>query len=221
MFFIIEKSEETTFEFKQNAATVVWFWPCIKMETQTILNLLGEADSEPSKFATRKWYVISDQNSTDYGERNEDGTTIKFETKIIKANLFDYSDAYVLVTGDITATGGDANTRVTFKNWVPFTKCITHTNDEHVDGANNLGIIMPIYNLIEYSDNYSVTSGRLWKFKRDESPVTNAANPDNVSMDNFTSFKYKSVFFKQLTAADNGVFGNVKISVPLKYLSNF
>ena len=222
MFFIIEKSEETTFEFKQNAATVVWFWPCIKMETQTILNLLGEADSEPSKFATRKWYdVISDQNSTDYGERNEDGTTIKFETKIIKANLFDYSDAYVLVTGDITATGGDANTRVTFKNWVPFTKCITHINDEHVDGANNLGIIMPIYNLIEYSDNYSVTSGRLWKFKRDESPVTNAANPDNVSMDNFTSFKYKSVFFKQLTAADNGVFGNVKISVPLKYLSNF
>ena len=82
------------------------------METQKILNLLGKADSEPSKFATRKWYVISDQNSTDYGERNEDGTTIKFETKIIKANLFDYSDAYVLVTGDITATGGDADTKL-------------------------------------------------------------------------------------------------------------
>ena len=82
------------------------------METQKILNLLGKADSEPSKFATRKWYVISDQNSTDYGERNEDGTTVKFETKVIKANLFDYSDAYVLVTGDITATGGDADTKL-------------------------------------------------------------------------------------------------------------
>ena len=84
MFFIIEKSEETTFEFKQNAATVVWFWPCIKMETQKIVNLLGDADSESSKFATRKWCVINDQNNTEYGEENENGTTVKFETKVIK-----------------------------------------------------------------------------------------------------------------------------------------
>ena len=83
MFFIIEKSEETTFEFSQNAATVVWFWLRIKMETQKIVNLLGDADNESSKFATRKWYVINDQNNTDYGEGNEDSTTIKFETKVI------------------------------------------------------------------------------------------------------------------------------------------
>ena len=119
MFFIIEKSEETTFEFSQNAATVVWFWLRIKMETQKIVNLLGDANNESSKFATRKWYVINDQNNTDYGEGNEDSTTVKFETKVIKSNLCDYSDAYILVTGHITATDG-ANTRVRFKNCAPF-----------------------------------------------------------------------------------------------------
>ena len=124
------------------------------METQKIANLLGDADNESLKFATRKQYVINDQNNTDYGEGNEDSTTVKFETKVIKSNLCDYSDAYILVTGNITATGGDANTRVAFKNCAPFTKCITHINDEHVDNADNLDIIMPMYNLIEYSDNY-------------------------------------------------------------------
>ena len=93
MFSIIEKSEETTFEFSQNAGTVVWFWLRIKMETQKIANLLGDANNEFSKFATRKWYVINDQNNTD------SGTIVKFETKVIKSNLWDYSDAYILVTG--------------------------------------------------------------------------------------------------------------------------
>ena len=94
-------------------------------------------------------------------EGNEDDTTIKFETKVIKSNLCDYSDTYILVTGNITVTGGDANTIVAFKNCAPFTKCITHINDEDVDNADNLDIIMPMYNLIEYSDNYSDTSRSL------------------------------------------------------------
>ena len=102
-----------------------------------------------------------------------------------------------------------------------FTKCITHINDEHVDGSNNLDIIRPINNLIEYSGNYSDTSGSLWQVKRDQSPLTNAGNPDNVSTANSTSFKYKSSFFELLEAADNEVFKNVKIAVPTKYLSNF
>ena len=114
------------------------------METQKIVNLLGDANNGYSKFATRKLYVINDQNNTDYGKGNEDSTTAKFETKVIKSNLCDYSDAYILVTGHITATGGDANTRVAFKNCAPFTKCITHINDEHVDNADNLDITMPM-----------------------------------------------------------------------------
>ena len=125
------------------------------METQKIANLLGDADNESSKFATTKWYVINDQNNTDYDEGNEDSTTVKFETKVIKSNLCDYSDAHILVKGNITATGGDTNTRVAFKNCASFTKCITHINNEYVDNVDNLGIIMPMYSLIEYSDNYS------------------------------------------------------------------
>ena len=145
---------------------------------------MGDADNKSSKFETSKWYVINDQNNTDYGEGNESGTTVKFETKVIKSSLCHYSDASILVTGDITATGGDAVTRVAFKNCAPFTKCITHINDEHVDSADNLDIIMPMYNLIEYSNNYSDTSGSLWQFKRDESPLTNDGNSDNVSINN-------------------------------------
>ena len=106
------------------------------METQKIANLLRNADKESLKLATIKWHVINDQNNTDYGDGDENGTTIKFDTKVITSNLCDYSDAYILVTGDITATGGDANTKVAFKNYAPFTKCISHVNDEHVDNAD-------------------------------------------------------------------------------------
>ena len=131
------------------------------MEALKIANLLDDANNESLKFATRKWYVINDQYNTDYGEGDENGTTIKFETKVIKSNLCHYSDAYILVTGDITAAGGDANTKAAFKNCASFTKWVTHINDEHVDNAENLDVVMPMYNLIEYSDNYSDTSGSL------------------------------------------------------------
>ena len=92
------------------------------METEKIVNLLNESDNESSKFATRKWYIINDQNNGQYGEGNENDSTIKFETKVIKSNLDDYSDAYILVTGNITATGGNANATVVFKNCAPFTR---------------------------------------------------------------------------------------------------
>ena len=108
------------------------------------------------------------QKTTNYGDGNEDSTTVKIETKVIKSNLCDYSDAYILVTGDITAISVGDDTNIAFKNCAPFTKYITHINDEHADNVDNLDIVMPMYNLIEYSDNYSDTSGRLWQFKRDE-----------------------------------------------------
>ena len=123
-------------------------------KTQKIVNLLNGSDNESSKFATGKWYIINDQNNGQYGPRDENGTTIKFETKVIKSNLCDYSDPYIFVTGNITATGGNANTNVVFENCAPFTRYVTHKNDEHVEAAENLDIIMPMYNLLEYSDNY-------------------------------------------------------------------
>ena len=137
------------------------------METQKIANLLGDADNESSKFATRKWYVINDQNNTNYSLGDEDSRTVKFETKVIKSNLFHYSDPYILVTGDITVDCNNNDVEAAFKYCAPFTKCITHINNEHFDGADNLDITMPMYNLIEYSDNYSDTSGSFWQFKRD------------------------------------------------------
>ena len=128
---------------------------------------MGNADNESTKLATTKWYIINDQNNTDYGERNEGSTNVKFQTKVIKSNCDD-SDAYILATKNITSTNtSDANTRIAFKNRAPFTKCITHINDEHVNNADNPDIIIPMYNLLGYSDNYSDTSGSLWQFKRD------------------------------------------------------
>ena len=103
----------------------------------------------------------------------------------------------MLVIGNITAAGGDANTKVAFKNCAPFTRCVTHINDKHVETGKNLDIIMPMYNLIEYSDNYADSSGSLYQFKRDEQNMSHG-NPAHVTTDHSSSFKYKSSFFKTL-----------------------
>ena len=193
------------------------------METQKIANLLNDSDNEFSKFATKKWYVVNDQNKSEYGEGNEDDSSIKFETKVIRSNLCDYSDAYILLTGDIKVAAIAANTNVAFKNCVLFIRCVTHINDEHIDTSENLHIIMPTYNLIKYSDNYSDMSGSLWQFKRDESPINNAGNPINVSYRQFIIFEYKSSILGKATTADDNdkSLKNAIIVVPLKYLSNF
>ena len=169
------------------------------METQKIVNLLSDSDNESSKFATRKWYIINDQNNGQYGRGNENDSTIKFETKIIKPNLCDYSDAYTLVTRDIKVT---AYTNVAFKNFAPFTRCLTHINDEHVETAENLDIIMSKYNLLEYSDNYADSSGSLYQFKRDEPPVNDNNNPLNITLSNSSSFKHKASLLGKATDID-------------------
>ena len=85
------------------------------------------------------------------------------------------------MTGDIKATGIAEDTNIAFKNCAPFRRCATHKNDEHVETAENLDIIMLMYNLIEYSDNYADSSGSLYQFKRDESPMNSAGNNLNVA----------------------------------------
>ena len=100
---------------------------------------------------------------------------------------------------------------------------MTHINDDHIDTAENLDIIMPMHNLIEYSDNYSDISWSLWQFKRDESPMNSARNPINVAINNSASSKYKSSILGKATTAVNHyiLLKYVKIAVPLKYLTNF
>ena len=128
------------------------------------------------------------------------------------------------MTGNIKKVADDAaNTNVAFKNCTPFTRFVTHINDEHVETVENLDIIMPLYNLIEYSDNYADSSGSLYQFKRDESPMNDAGNPNNVALDNSTPFRYKASLLGKATDADGNdrLSKNTKIVVPLKYLSNF
>ena len=152
------------------------------METQKIINLLNDSSNKESKFATKKWYVIDSETTKG---KYKQGDTIKFETGTIKSSLYDYSDAFMLVIGNIADTAGD-NTDVAFKNCAPFSACETVINDVFVDKADHIYIAMPKYNLIEYSDNYSDTSGRLRHFKRDEVPADNA----DLSIDDSKSFKY-------------------------------
>ena len=127
------------------------------------------------------------------------------------------------MTGDIKIADIVADTNVAFKNCAPFTKCVTHINDEHVETAENLDIIMPMYNLIEYSENYVDSSGSLYQFKRDESPMNDNNNPLNVALDNSTFFKYKSSLLGKVTDADGNdrSLKNTKIVVPLKYYIAF
>ena len=126
------------------------------METQKIVNLLNGSDNENSKFATKKWYIIDSESNGNYSHHNP----IKFLTKSIESSLCDYSDAYILVTGNITVAANN-NTDVAFKNCAPFSTCTTKINDVFVDEANYIYVAMPMYNLIEYSDNYADRSGSL------------------------------------------------------------
>ena len=109
------------------------------MENQKIINLLDKIDTDSKHFATKKWHIINDENNTNYGLNKN--------------------------TGTIRGTGGNNNTRLVLKNWAPFTKCNLEINDGHVDTAENLHIVMPVYNLIEYSDNYQDSSATLYQYK--------------------------------------------------------
>ena len=97
---------------------------------------------------------------------------------MLRSNLYDYADAYILVKGTITVTGegnddaakrlDERNKGVIFKNCAPFTKCISRINNTDIDNAQDIDIVMPMYNLVEYSNNYSKTSGSLWQYYKEE-----------------------------------------------------
>ena len=151
------------------------------METQKIISLLNNSENENSKFTTKQWYIIDSEIKSNYSHENP----IKFLTNSLESSLCDYSDSYILVTGDITATPNNAATQVIFKNCAPFEKFRTEITETFVAEADSINIIMPIYNLIEYSVNYSDTSGSLWQFKSDE--IIN--NADVTNNNDAPSFK--------------------------------
>ena len=202
------------------------------MENQKIMNLLDKIDTDSKHFATKKWYIINDENNTNYGVDKDTGAnnpdTTKYDTRVLKPNLCDYAEAYILVDGTIRATNAVNAIRLALTNYAPFTKYNLEINDEHVDTAQKLDIVMPMYNLIEYSDNYQDSSATLYQYKRDEPPRDEPPKGDpipNLTADNSSSFKYKIELLGNIpqVAADPARVGrlNVKVEVPLKYLSNF
>ena len=193
------------------------------MENQKIINLLDKIDTDSKHFATKKWYIINDENNTNYGVNKDTGAdnpdTIKYDTRVLKPNLCDYAEAYILLDSTIRAAAANANIRLALKNCAPFTKCNLEINDEHVDTAENLDITVPMYNLIEYSDNYQDSSATLYQYKRDEPPEDDTVA--DLTADNSSSFKYKVSLLGNPVVANNIARINVKVVIPLKYLSNF
>ena len=132
------------------------------MEYQKIANLIDDTPNQPSKFRTRNLVEINDESRGAYNVNSQ----IKF-----KSSLCDYSDAYVLVKGKIAIAGArndaaarqadERNKGVVFKNCAPFINCISEINNTQIGNAKDIDIVMSMYNLIEYSDNYAKTTGRL------------------------------------------------------------
>ena len=194
------------------------------MEYQKIANLIDDNTlNQSSKFRTRNWVEINDELRGVYNVNSQ----IKFKTTMLKSSLCDYSDAYILVKGTIdvnnTAAQGAAanntNKKVIIKNCAPFTNCISEINNTQIDNAKDIDIVMPMYNLIEYSDNYAKTTGSLWQYCKDIPARNNDNEINEFTLVNTTdSFKFKAKITGQ---TEDGGTKDVEIMVPLKYLSNF
>ena len=135
------------------------------MEYQKIINLLDNKPNQPTKFRTNNWIEINDDSRGTYNTNSQ----VKFKASMLRLSLRHYSDAYILAkeTISIAAQPGDnpdnANKKVVFKNCAPFTDSICEINNTQIDNAKHIEVIMPMYNVIEYSDNYWKILGRLWQ----------------------------------------------------------
>ena len=194
------------------------------MEYQKISNLIDDNTlNQPSKFRTRNWIEINEHSTGAYNVNSQ----IKFKTTMLKSSLCDYSNAYTFVKGTIsvnnTAAQGAAvnnkNKKVIFKNCAPFTNCISEINNTQIDNAKDIDIVMSLYNLIEYCNNYAKTTGSLWQYCKDI-PARNANDDIVIFADGNTtdSFNFK---VKITGRTENDGTKDVEIMVPLKYLSNF
>ena len=193
------------------------------MEHYKISEVLN--DSTVSRFVTKKSIEISDLSSGQYSAIKNIG----FKTSMLKTDLCDFSDVVTIVKGRINVKGNNPNNhenkKLTYKNNAPFRSWIEKINNTLVDSAEDLGIVMPMYNSLEYSDNYSMTSGSLWNYHRHQ--VNDNASENNA--DNYRinknkiitskSFKYKTKIMGSTSYDNNALDAEVVIS--LNYLSNF
>ena len=150
--------------------------------------MLDNTPNHPSKLRTKNWTEIIDDSRETHDESNQ----IKFKTSLLKTS--DYSNSYTLMSGTITvaelaADAGNKNIEVVFKNCTSFTSCISEINNTQIDNVEDIDIVMPVYNLMECSDNYSESSGSLWQYYRDKVVLTDVGTVDNFPGDS-DSFKF-------------------------------
>ena len=141
---------------------------------------------------------------------------------MLRSDLCDFSDAYIAIKGKTTVTNPDNNAydkKLALKNNAPFLSCISKINNTLIDNAEDLDIVMPMYNLLEYSKNYRKTIGTLWNYYRD-APNSGAVENINYSINNSKSFDYKTSITEKLEGS-NVEKDDTEIVVPLKYLGNF
>ena len=181
------------------------------MEYQKITNLLGSTFDKVPRFINKKWIEVHDQYGNAENRYNPNKQII-FKTSLLRPDLCDYCDAYIVVKGKIIVTNPDNDAydkKVAFKNNAKFTSCI-------------LNVVIPMHNLIEYSKNYKKTTGSLWNYYRDEpnSGLAGDNNNINYSIKDSKSFDYKTSITRK-SEGNNVEKNDVKIVVPLKYLRNF
>ena len=167
--------------------------------------MLGTTLDELARFLTKKWIEVHDQPGK-AKDRYKPSKQIRFKTSMQRSDLCDLIDVYIVVKGDITLRKTDRrrfsdrrNRLLAFKNNASFTNCISKINNVLIDNAEDLDIVMPMYNLLEYSKNYRKTTGSLWNYYRDEpnNPPLNDDDPPTINYNadpitNSESFKYKS-----------------------------
>ena len=169
------------------------------MEFQKIANFLDTTpdDKDLARFVTKKWIEVYDQSEKNYSANKE----IRIKTSMLRSDLCDFSDVYIVVKGDITLEGNaDANKRnknLESNNNAPFINCISKINGVNIDNAEDLEAVMPIYNLLEYSKNYRKTTGSLWNYYRDE--------PSNCLPSSSESFKYKTNIMRKAPEDDDSL----------------
>ena len=193
------------------------------MEFNKIDNLLGLAHDEVPRFITKKWIEVQSQSGNTYNASKP----IRFKTSVLRSDLCDYSDAYVWVKGKITITNANNNVnfdrRLTLKNNASFISCISKINGELVENAEDLDIVIPMCNLLEYSKNYEKISGSLFNCYRDEPKDHDEDDGDNainISIRGSKSFDYKTEITGSLDAGELEK-EDVEIAIPLKCLGNF
>ena len=186
------------------------------MEFQEIVNLLGITPDDKGllRFVTKKWIELYDQTGGSYNVNKE----IRIKTPMLRSDLCDFRDVYIVVKGTITT---EQNTNINndghnkpfvFKNNAPFISCILKINSVLIDNAEDLDFVMPMYNLIEYKKNYRKTTGSLWNYYRDE--------PDNDEIRDSKSFKYRTSITGN-TPNDSDTITGAEIVITLKHMSDF